>query len=559
MLVLTVIQGPDKDRRFELPDHEPQQIGRSSESLPLTDRTISRRHAELTPDEGRWYIRDLKSSNGTFVNGVRVTDSRMLRPGDQVRAGGTLIVFGEDPKRRTPGRTQKLRPVGRGEMEVALEHAVPSNDDSVIMSSPEPSQAAQFQLNVIYDLLNLIGNVRDRQELVERVMEVVFEHFDADRGFVLLNDEPGNEPQPVVVRRRHDNVTGRINKDAGAPIPYSRTIVQYVMRRGMGVLTSNAMTDQRFASGDSVQGYHIRSAMCVPIKYKDRLYGVLHLDSQVANYTYTEDQLALLTAIGVQTGLAIANMRLIEQRLRAERLAAVGQTVASLSHSIKNILQGMRGGADVVELGLRKGNTPVVKSGWDIVSRNLERIYELTMNMLAFSKQRKPELEMTNLNPLMDEVVALMGTQYEHKRVALIADLAENMPPLPLDGGGIHQAVVNLLSNALDACAEDKGAVTLSTDFDDATDEVVITIRDNGEGMSPATRRRLFQPFHSTKGLKGTGLGLVVTKKVVEEHGGRIEVESKAGEGTTFTIRLPIAIGAAPSSADTHGPGVVSN
>ncbi|MEM1446078.1 MAG: ATP-binding protein [Planctomycetota bacterium] len=554
MLILTVIQGPDKDRRFELPDHEPQQIGRSSESLPLTDRTISRRHAELTPDEGKWIIRDLHSANGTFVNGVRVTDARTLKAGDQIRAGGTLIVFGEDPERARVLKTQKLRPVSRTEMDVALEHTVPSNDDSVIMSSPEPTQAAQFQLNVIYDLVNLVGTIREKEELVERVMEVVFDHFDADRGFVLLNDEPGMEPIPVVVRRKHDSVTGRINPKAGEAIPYSRTIVQYVMRRGVGVLTSNAMSDQRFASGDSVQGYNIHSAMCVPIQYKDRFYGVLHLDSQVANYTYTEDQLALLTAIGVQTGLAIANMRLIEARLNSERLAAVGQTVASLSHSIKNILQGMRGGADVVELGLRKGNAPVVKSGWDIVSRNLERIYELTMNMLAFSKQRRPELEMTNLNPMLDEVVGLMQGQYEKKKVALIADFESNMPPLPLDGGGIHQAVLNLVSNALDASESDTGAVTLSTGFDDGTDEVVITVRDNGEGMTEATRQRLFEPFHSTKGLKGTGLGLVVTKKIVDEHGGRIDVESEPGRGTTFEIRLPIALGPVVNPADTQGP-----
>ncbi|MEM1447312.1 MAG: FHA domain-containing protein, partial [Planctomycetota bacterium] len=81
MLILTVIQGPDKGRRFELPDHEPQQIGRSSEALPLTDQTISRRHAEMTPDAGRWILRDLGSSNGTFVNGVRVTEARTLQPG----------------------------------------------------------------------------------------------------------------------------------------------------------------------------------------------------------------------------------------------------------------------------------------------------------------------------------------------------------------------------------------------------------------------------------------------------------------------------------------------
>ena len=148
-----------------------------------------------------------------------------------------------------------------------------------------------------------------------------------------------------------------------------------------------------------------------------------------------------------------------------------------------------------------------------------------------------------------------MSKQYENQRVALIADLEPNMPPLPLDGGGIHQAVLNLLSNALDACEPEHGAVTLKSGFDDATDEVILTVIDNGEGMTDATRQRLFEPFHSTKGLKGTGLGLVVTKKVVEEHGGKIRVESRLKRGTTFTIRLPIALGAAPTSAETHGPG----
>ena len=84
MLILTVIRGPDQGRRFELPDDEPQCIGRSAESLPLTDLSISRRHAELTPDDGRWYIRDLESANGTFVNGKRVSGSAMLQPGEPV-------------------------------------------------------------------------------------------------------------------------------------------------------------------------------------------------------------------------------------------------------------------------------------------------------------------------------------------------------------------------------------------------------------------------------------------------------------------------------------------
>ena len=545
MLILTVLQGPDKGRRFELPDTEPQMIGRSSESLPLSDQTISRRHAELTPDEGRWLIRDLGSANGTFVNGVRVADRRQLKPGDQVRTGRTLFVFGDEAPRSAPKHVHSAR---KGEIDVNVERTVESNDDSMIMAVPEPSQAAVFQLRVIYELTTLIGSVTDKQDLLEKVMDLIFEYFQADRGSILLRPDPESEPQPAVVRMRHNPE----KTDAG-PVVVSRTIVRYVMQKGVGVLSSNAMNDSRFASGDSVQDYGIRSAICAPVKFKDNLYGVIHLDSQVANYTYTEDQLTLLTAIGVQTGLALANNEQYAARLQSERLAAVGQTVASLSHSIKNILQGMRGGADVVELGLRKNNTNLVKSGWEIVARNLDRIYELTMNMLAFSKRRKPDLEMTNLDQVLGEVAAMVQNQYETKKVALLTDIDEALPPVPMDASGIHQAVLNLLNNALDAVEPESGAVSLRCEYDESGERVQIVVSDNGEGMSEDTRQHLFEPFHSTKGMRGTGLGLVVTKKIVDEHGGSIGVDSAEGEGTTFTLSLPVNAEKVPASADTHG------
>lgn len=546
-LILTVLQGPDKGRRFELPDHEPQQIGRSSEALPLRDPTISRRHAELTPDDGRWVLRDLESSNGTYVNGARVNDRRILQPGDQIRTGSTLMTFGE----AAGPPSQRVEAAKKSEIDVSVEHTVESNDDSMIMASPEPSQSAEFQLRVLYELLELIGSAQTRQDLLDRIMDVVFDYFQADRGFILLRRDPRDESSELdapVIRLRH----GEVDPERSPKI--SRTIVQYVMRKNVGVLSSNAMSDKRFATGDSVRAVNIHSAMCVPIRFKDRLYGVIQLDCQVANFTFTEDQLTLLTAIGVQGGLALSNMRLVDARLRAERLAAVGQTVASLSHSIKNILQGMRGGADVVELGLRKDDLNVVKNGWTIVARNLDRIYELTVNMLAFSKERKPDVEMTHLTSILEEIGELVQKQFDQKQAALLTDLSPDVPPVPVDTSGIHQAVLNLINNALDAVEPETGVVSLSIDYDDARQQAVISVADNGEGMSGDTRDRLFEPFHSTKGLRGTGLGLVVTKKIIDEHGGEVTCESTPDEGTTFTLRLPMQTDHRVTSADTHGP-----
>ncbi len=130
-----------------------------------------------------------------------------------------------------------------------------------------------------------------------------------------------------------------------ATIHVPRTILQHVLRKHEGVLASNAMTDPRFASGDSVQRMHVRSAICAPIRYRERVMGAIYIDSSVANYTFTAEQLALLNAVGAHTALALANHELVTQQLQTERLAAIGETVATLSHSIKNILQGLKGGA----------------------------------------------------------------------------------------------------------------------------------------------------------------------------------------------------------------------
>lgn len=542
MLVLTIISGPDKDRRFELPDDEPQLIGRSSEALPLSDQTISRRHAELTPDEGKWYVRDLNSANGTFLNGRRVVARTLLQEGDQIRAGNTLLVFGRE--RRDMG----VR-FGAENVDTHIETAVAASDESMVMAVPDPTEAAAVNLNVVYSMLELIGSTLRRDELLEKAMDLILEHFQADRAFILLEGETAEKFDPVVVRHRRQPVSSEERQ-----IAVSRTIVDYVVNRRQGVLSSNAMNDERFSTGDSVQRYGIRSALCTPIVCKDALFGVIYLDSKIANYTYTDDQLHLLTAIGLQVGMALANMRLYAERLARERLAAVGQTVANLSHSIKNIIQGLAGGAEVVDLGLRKSNLGVVANGWEIVTRNLERIRQLTLNMLAFSKQRRPELEMTNLPRLLGEIVALVQRQFDARKVALLTAVDEDVPPVPVDPSGLHQAVLNLLNNALDAVPDEKGVVTLSCEFDERRQAARIMVADNGEGIDRENRHRVFMPFYSTKGLRGTGLGLAVTKKIIDEHGGQISVESGPAQGTSFTILLPLRH-EPTRSGDTAGPG----
>jgi len=549
MLILKVIEGPDKGARFELPEWEPQLIGRSSEALRTTDDTCSRRHAELTPDEGKWYIRDLGSSNGTYINGKRIGQERVeLHLGDQIRVGSTVFVFGS---RKFGPNNNPIRALRPEFMDAIVEQRVPSAGDSVIMAVPDPAAAATEHLRVIYELTRITSQTLDQDSLLELVMELIFNEFHPDRGFILITDIPGGKPEPVVVKYS----SPPRNRDEGR-IHVSRTIVNHVMEKCEGILSSNAMKDRRFAAGDSVQNYAIRSAICVPIKYQDRIFGVINIDTSLANYTFSESQLHLMTAIGQHTGLALSSLELYQQHLHNARLAAIGETVASLSHSIKNILQGLRGGADVVGMALKNDDIELARRGWDILSRNLDRIYTLTLNMLAFSKQRQVEVELVNVAELLNEVVELITPQCKRKKVAVITDFDHDIDPIPADSGAIHQVLMNVISNAIDAVESEEGVITITAENVENKEEIRLTIGDNGSGIDPSELRRVWVPFHSSKGIRGTGLGLSVSRKVISEHHGHIDIQSQIGKGTTVTIILPTDPAVVRDPSETLTPSV---
>ena len=536
MLVLSVIAGPDTGRKFELPRDEPQLIGRSSEALPLTDNTVSRRHAELTPDDGLWWVRDLQSQNGTYINGVRIAERTRLHAGDQIRVGATVFVFGEVNSQDA----SIVRVMDPRDLSTEVDYRIQSNEDSVILAEPEPRAAAVDHLRVIYRLTTLTTQVANQAELLRQVMELVFTEFKPERGVIMVAPSGAEgELEPAVVKYR-----ARPKDDEDREIRVSRTILTAAVRQGEGVLSSNAMNDPRFESGDSVQRYNIRSAICSPIRFRDTTFGAIYIDSSMANYTFTREQLALMNAIGQHTGLALANAEHTRRQLHAERLAAMGETVAGLSHSIKNILQGLRGGADVVEMGLKKDDLKIARGGWDILKRNLDRIVSLTLNMLAFSRQRQVELELTRVGPLVEDCVQLLEARCEDKRIAMIVDADPEMPPIPLDSNLIHQALMNLLGNAIEAVEPVRGVVTVRVLFHEAgptrpTPYAEITIIDNGIGIPSNKLAWIFEPFNTTKGLRGTGLGLAVTKRIIHEHRGRIIVESAEGRGATFRVLLP--------------------
>ena len=554
MATLHVLQGPDKGRTYQTPD-EPAVIGRSSDQIHLSDHTASRRHAEIRPDNGSWLLVDLNSSNGTYLNGQRVVSPTVLRHGDQIKVGSTLLVFTGQEHVEAFSGPEMIRDLvdldlSASKGESSILSTVDASEESVILQPPETADAV-VAWNVVYKIAEAIGAIESVEAFLERVTDILFEHLIVDHLVLLMGADEGSRLTPQVVRYRSRDKARR------PKIVTSRTIINHVLKTREGVLCANAMTDDRFtgeSKQDSIHRLGLRSIICVPIIARDKIHGVFHLDCSMSHHTYTQEQLRLAVAIGRLAGMAIENQRLFESRVQTERLAAAGEAVAYLSHHIRNILQGMQGGAEVVELGIKRQTMDTVRSGWALVRRNLDRIYVLAMNMLTFSKERQPRIETAQLNKVVEDVIALVQSRADEHSVMLLTDL-EEMPAIPLDPDGMHQVAHNIILNAIEAAPPKGGRINISTRYQPKDARVTLSIGDNGPGIPPEERDRIFDAFHSSKGHGGTGLGLAAAKKIVGELNGLIEVESVVGEGTTFHVKLPAVHVRLADSDKTHGPG----
>lgn len=236
-------------------------------------------------------------------------------------------------------------------------------------------------------------------------------------------------------------------------------------------------------------------------------------------------------------------LRLQKEKEQAERLAAIGQTVAGLAHYIKNILNGLQGGAYVINSALKKSDMGLIEKGLKMMNKNIDQITNIVMDMLVYSKERRPKYEFVDPNELTKDVIELMQERARLANVELIPQLSEGISPVPMDRTAIHRCLLNLVSNAIDACTLEgimmgNGKVTIRT-FKPQGWAVGFEVIDNGTGMDEETQKRLFTGFFSTKGYKGTGLGLPVTQKIVKEHGGELSFVSSPRKGTKFTLLLP--------------------
>jgi PAS domain S-box-containing protein len=230
-----------------------------------------------------------------------------------------------------------------------------------------------------------------------------------------------------------------------------------------------------------------------------------------------------------------------QEKLENERFAAVGQTVAGLAHGVKNILMGLEGGMYVVNSGLQREDNELVSNGWKMLQTNIAKISSVVKEYLQFA--RGSEIEVDDADPvgIAADVFDLYKDLAEQSGIELTADLQDGIDKAPLDAEGIYDCLANLISNAIDACVvSDKTKKKVELSCYEKGDVIYYTVKDNGAGMDYEVKKKIFSNFFTTKASgQGTGLGLLVTRRIVYEHGGKVGFESALRKGSTFTIELP--------------------
>jgi len=249
----------------------------------------------------------------------------------------------------------------------------------------------------------------------------------------------------------------------------------------------------------------------------------------------------ITTAAGKLMQVLVILLDITQIRELQSNLASLGLMIGSISHSIKGVLTGLDAGLYLLNKGLFKHDDAQVLSGLEIVRNIAERIRKMVMDILFCAKERELQRESIEIRSFAEDVARSVQPLFDSKHVKLVCEFENDLGCFAVDAAMLRSALINVLENAADACAAEGSAKSYRVDFhiEGNAEAVGILVEDNGIGMTPEQLKNLFTVFFSTKGSKGTGLGLFITDKIIRQHGGTITVDSAVGRGASFGIMLP--------------------
>jgi two-component system, NtrC family, sensor kinase len=579
MLMLVHNMGQAGEVRFPLGD-EPVTIGRSEDvAISIPHRSLSRHHARIVSADGLLFISDLESKNGTFVNGARVRRQDVW-PGDLIKLGDVTLLLVAAPNGTDSATALENFSLDKGMRPQVVQSLTRLPLEKLVLPTsmgdpPTPAIAvsqAQQRMRILLEVAKLLPAANDIDTLLGKVLEMAFQLLHADRGAILLVNEVTGQLEPRVARTaKHTSVSGPT---------YSQNIVDYVFQHSVAALFADAGSDPRLAEADSVIAQSIHASICVPLKPKDQVLGVLYVDSVSLSHHFSEQELEFMVAFASQAAIALENAALYhrieretEQRMRLimdAKIASLTDVVAGVAHELRNPLNFINNFADsskslLEELGEtlheQRSHFPArVSEDVDAVLAALganaakiaehgQRADSVIAGMLLHAHQPTGPFEARDLNTLVAESVLIGRDGIRGQPLPL--RLEEEYDPLvglvEMRASALGRVFINVVDNAIYAMRQKRQKLgpeylpLLRVRTVNRDSHAEVRIRDNGPGILAKHAQRIFDPFFTTKPSgEGTGLGLSLSHRVVVQgHQGTLHMETSPGEFTEFIVSLP--------------------
>ena len=526
-------------------------IGRSPGEdiqIQINDRRISRQHACIHAQDSRFFIEDLNSQNGTYLNKSRVTKAP-LNSHDRISIGNRSYLFLLQPptdsasSSETPSDASATIALSHEEMDLSdiwaqnaenAAHGFLHQDADPRFDTAQPDALAHQRLSLLYQLSESLSTAGRTSEVYQKGIELIMEAI-PEAEFTLVAKKSVSE-DAFTIR----SIQLRDPQQAeGNPIPVSQTVFEWVLKEKVTLVSQNLGADQRFQDSESIRIHDLRAIVCVPIVGKKDVLGLLYAQSNNLLSPFTQDDAKFVSAVAREMALNIDNIHLQRNMLSNARMAAIGLTVSNLAHNIKNLLAVNQVAIQLMDSHIKEKDYTHIEKKWRWIKDSLDGISKLSTDMLEYAREDELFFKSIDVNaviranrPRLEESQSREGLTFEYA-------LAPEDPHWPLDEEQLKQALLNLVLNAADALKEKpRGRILISTAVRH-DQHLLISVADDGCGIPDKNQRKVLDLFFTTKGSKGTGLGLPMVHKFVEKSGGRLNFQSEEGQGSVFKMIFP--------------------
>jgi len=394
---------------------------------------------------------------------------------------------------------------------------------------------ARTEMRALIEMCRLLSSSFQQDNILSEIMRITTDLLCVEASSIILVDEEKGE---MIF---HATTGAKSEELKKVRLTLGEGVAGHVFRSRTAYIVNNVKNDPHFSNKtDNQIKYVTRNLLCVPISLGDRIIGVLEAVNKIDRGGFDEFDLKISEAIASQAGLAIEKSRLIQEKINSERLIAIGQTISNLSYSIKNILTTLEGWAYNMDQALKEQDYKNQLTGWTMIRKSISRIGDLVNDLLLYSTERNREHRPADINALIEEILELSKEHIGEKHITVITKLDKTLRPVYISSRDFFRCLFSLLANAIEACGAEGGVIEISSTPNRDMNYLFLEIQDNGSGIPQDNMDKIFTVFFTTKGMEHSGLGLTVARKIVEEHGGGIVIESTQGKGTRIIIKLPL-------------------